>query len=84
MKNSYQFIVSNILFLMILIVILITVTGCSKTLKSANNELGSGVPNYGAIADVLGCMFAPDTCPTKDEDTEANTEQDNKDWDEVK
>jgi len=82
MKNFYKLLVSNILFFMILIVIAIILSGCSK--KYVNKELSSGPPNYGAIADVLGCMFAPDTCPKKDKNTEADTEQDNKDWDEVK
>tara|TARA_B100001057_G_scaffold96558_1_gene93181 strand:- start:1925 stop:2161 length:237 start_codon:yes stop_codon:yes gene_type:complete len=78
MKNFYKLLVSNILFFMILIVIAIMLSGCSK--KYAEKELSKG----GAIANVLGCMFAPDTCPKKDKSTEANTEEDNKEWDEVK
>ena len=91
MKNFYKLLVSNILFFMILIVIAIILSGCGqKEYCIANCEnyvekdLSSGPPNYGAIADVLGCMFAPDTCPKKDRDTEADIEQDNKDWEEVK
>ena len=66
MKNFYKLLVSNILFFMILIVIAIILSGCGqKEYCIANCEnyvekdLSSGPPNYGAIADVLGCMFAP-------------------------
>ncbi len=68
MKKFYELLVGNILFFLILIVLIVMVAGCSKTIKTSNNELKSSPPNFEAIADVLGCMFDPDTCKRESND----------------
>ena len=68
MKKFYELLVGNILFFLILIVLIVMVAGCSKTIKTSKNELKSSPPNFEAIADVLGCMFAPDTCKRESND----------------
>jgi|TARA_B100001057_G_scaffold80175_1_gene75368 hypothetical protein len=70
MKHFYQLLVSNILFFLILAVLTVMLVGCSKTIKATDNELKSSPPNFQAIADVLGCMFAPGSCSN-----EANDDQ---------
>ncbi len=63
MKKFYELLVSNMIFFLILIVLIVMVTGCAKTIKEHTSKTSNGPTDFQAIADVLGCMFAPETCP---------------------
>jgi uncharacterized protein YceK len=72
----------KIIFVSLIILLLV---GCGQNLKKA--EVKSGPTDFDALGKVLGCMFAPHTCPTKPKDKKKQEEynkQNNQDWDKVK
>ena len=73
-----------IILILFIILLFAGLNGCAnKTakIKTADNEPSIG--RMQSIADILGCMFAPDTCPKKEKSEEIDEESD-KEWDEVK
>tara|TARA_X000000950_G_scaffold278382_1_gene369211 strand:- start:1344 stop:1610 length:267 start_codon:yes stop_codon:yes gene_type:complete len=78
-------------FLYIIIAVFL-ITGCAnKSPQVTTEDPTSSISRMGSIAEVLGCMFAPDTCPTKKSTQEQHDEADKKiiseaeekEWDDV-
>jgi len=67
--------------LLIATVLILSLTGCAKHLIVKSND---GPTDFDAMGKILGCMFAPDTCPKKEKSEETLDEESDKEWDEVK
>ena len=70
-----------------LVLVPITLGGCAKKVNVANNpklpdtvsdsadNKGSSIGNLESIAEVLGCMFAPNECPVTKRKQERESER---------
>ena len=45
----------------LIVIFLVLCTACAKKTPELNQEQGSSIPNFGAISNVLSCMFAPNS-----------------------
>ena len=69
---------------LVLLVTFLILAGCVQPSMLSDDE-SSGIHNMGSIANVLGCMFAPqDPSCTKKQPSESEKEADEKEWNEVK
>lgn len=75
---DYQTKLASVIWIIVMISAMLFVTGCANKKPKVNTEdPTSSISRMGSIADVLGCMFAPDSCSIKST-TEQHKESDQK------
>jgi|TARA_B110000444_G_C18849836_1_gene604676 hypothetical protein len=84
---------ASVIWIIVMTSALLFVTSCANktpAVKNGTEDSTSSISRMGSIADVLGCMFAPDSCPIKST-TEQHKQSDQKiikqaeekDWNDV-
>ena len=88
---NYQTKLASVIWIIVMISALLFVTSCAnKTPTIKTEDPTSSIGRMGSIAEVLGCMFAPQSCEkksTQDQHTDADQkiikQAEEKDWNDL-
>ena len=63
MKNSFENLMTRLTVVLFLLIVLFSIIGCAGKKEAITKQQPNQDIYDGSIGRVLGCMFAPDSCP---------------------